>query len=187
MDSTSPVHKIRFKHGSVEFEAEGDAALVQAQFTEFMAAMKAAPPPAAPIQAEQPPPPAAPAIPPIADTTRAGNGTETAFADDMMSRVFQVKGGMVSLLALPRGDHPARDATVMLLYGFERLANNAAVTGVTLMEACRQSGVQVGSRLDRVMEAQREYVNAGGARRGRRYSLNNPGKRRAEALIAALV
>lgn len=184
MDSTSPVHKIRFKHGSVEFEAEGDPTLVQAQFTEFMAAMKAAPPQPAPIQAELPPttPP-----PPADDTTRAGNGAETAFTDDMMGRVFQAKGGMVSLLALPRGDHPARDATLMLLYGFERLANNSAVTGVTLMEACRQSGVQVGSRLDRVMEAQQEFVNAGGARRGRRYSLNNPGRRRAEALIAALV
>jgi hypothetical protein len=165
--------KIRVKFGSAEFEAEGPSDLVQAQFAEFMAALKALPVPQA-----TPAPASAPA--------EAPPDPSAAVSQDVLSRVFQVRENIVSLLALPKGNDTSSDALVMLLYGFERLTNAAAVTGVTLMEACRQSGVQVG-RIDRAMDAQAEYVNAGGAHRGRRYSLNNPGKKRAEALIVGLI
>jgi hypothetical protein len=179
MEESTSHSRVRVKYGNVEFEAEGERA--DAQYTEFMALLRTLPSPS--VDPAPAPTKAAASQP---DPARNGNGSEIPVTQDVLSRVFQVRDGIVSLLARPKGDKMEADALLMLLYGFNALANTPAVTGVTLMEACRQSGVQL-DRIDRVMGTQSGYVNAGGAKRGRRYSLNNPGMKRAEALIVGLV
>jgi hypothetical protein len=174
---------IRVKYGATEFETTGTPENVQARYDAFLELVKALPPPMAAAEVKpastQPQRPADPVIP------TNGEGTPQV-PQEIMSRVFRVTDGVVSLLALPRGDRAVPDACLMLLYGYAVLLSTPAVTGVALMEACRQSGVPV-DRIDRVLDAQTEYVNSGGVRRGKRYSLNNPGQRRAAELVTALV
>jgi hypothetical protein len=176
---------IRVKYGATEFETTGTPENVQARYDAFLELVKAVPLPPV-VNTEIKPDPGHIQLTGAESVIRTdGEGTPQV-PQEIMSRVFRVNNGVVSLLALPRGDNAVRDACLMLLYGFAVLQNTPNVTGVTLMEACRQSGVSV-DRLDRVMDAQTEYVNSGGVRRGKRYSLNNPGQRRAAELVTALV
>ena len=75
---------------------------------------------------------------------------------------------------------------LMLLYGYTKLGTEQSVTGTTLMKAAKLSGVSIG-RIDRVMDGKnKEYVLAAGAKKGRRYSLNNPGITKTEQLMRDL-
>lgn len=174
--------KIRVRHGNSEFEAEGPPELVKAQYEKFLETLKTQPE----LLASEPN--SLSAVPSIA-TSSATSDRESPSGplihSDHLDQIFQLRGKMVSLLALPKSEKSAPDAMIMLLYGFETLTDTAAVTGVTLAAAARQSGVQIG-RVDTVMNGLTEFVNAGGARRGRRYSLNNRGRKRAEELIISL-
>lgn len=181
----NPRDSIHVKYGTVEIETTGSPEDVKARFDAFLDLLKTLPPAALPVEPKATIQP----IPQQADTQslRNDNGSgDSNVSQEVLSRVFRVSGSIVSLLALPRGDNVAADACLMLLYGFARLLNATAVTGVSLKEACRQSGVPMG-RLDRVMDSQTDFVNAGGLRRAKRYSLNNPGTRRAASLVAGLV
>ena len=178
--------KIRIKLGAHEFEAEGPPDLVRTQLDSFMAAVKAQPTVQPALAPAQPGvssvdvnevPPATSPVPPVRPADEVSS--------EALSRVFQVRQKLVTLLALPKTDDFRSDALLMLLYGFEKLASMPAVTGVRLSEAARQSGVTL-DRADRVMRGLTQYVNAGGVRRGRRYSLNNPGRKKAEELIIGL-
>lgn len=70
--------------------------------------------------------------------------------------------------------------------GYGKLKGEHKITGVTLMKAARQSGVKV-SRVDRYMEMKKDYVLSGGAKRGRRYSLNNKDTRYVEDMINSML
>lgn len=192
MDSPGS-QKIKIKIGNAEFEAEGPTDLLRDQFDRFMAVVEkigsspaqavAAPAavlvPATPSSSSNPPAPAANA------TNGGGNGAEPPAApvgEDLLSRLFKRDGDGVSLLALPRTDDAAADALVALLYGYQRIANRGAVTGLALMRAARQSGVSI-PRVDTVIAKREEYVLAAGSRRGRVYSLNNRGMQYAEGVL----
>jgi hypothetical protein len=174
---TMETSKIRIKIGDSEFEAEGPEDLVRVQFDEFMSVMKAHPP--------SPAPPLLPQALPDPTAALAVAIPAPEVSPDWLSRVFQVRNRTVTLLALPKSETAIKDAMLMLIYGFEKLLGTGAVTGVALAEAARQSGVQI-DRVDRVMKGLGAWINAGGARRGRRYSLNNPGRKKAEDLIIGL-
>jgi hypothetical protein len=178
----NPRDSVHVKIGTAEFQTDGSPEDVKARYEAFLELLKTLPV----LQTQEPKTPvrtgtanAAPAVP------RTENGG-AEIPREIMDRVFRASDGVVSLLALPRGDTSVPDACLMLLYGFATLLSIPAITGVTLMEACRQSGVAV-DRLGRVLDAQTDYVNSGGTRRGKRYSLNNPGQRRAMELITGLV
>lgn len=181
-------NKIRIKIGSAEFEAEGPVDIVNEQFTQFMAVVKATEP--------SPPPSAQLPMPPStsANTSSKANGSEISdqlqnapnLASGVLNRVFRKDGDGLSLLALPRTDDAEADALIVLLYGFSVLTNKQHVTGVALMSSARQSGIQL-QRVDRAINARDDLVLAAGNRRGRRYSLNNRGIRHAEQLIQEIL
>jgi hypothetical protein len=179
MEST-PNQKLKLRIGENEFEAEGPPDQVAAQYQAFLEAIKA-------IQSVAPAAPAKPS-PNAANgaditETKAEDRTPSAITPEILARVFQVRGDSLSLLALPQD--PA-DALIVLLYGYGQLKQVPNVTGVSLMSAALQSGVQL-PRVDRVIDSKAEYITSGGAKRGKRYGLNNRGLRYAEDLVAKLV
>lgn len=167
MDTT---HRIKVKIGPAEFEAEGDPELVKQQFAEFMAAVSAIP------QAQPDKPPG---LPPRNDPGAS------LISKDIFDRVFRRDDG-ISLLAMPRTDNAEADALIVLLYGFLKLENQRAITGVALMSAAKQSGINV-DRIDRTINARPDLIQAAGNKRGRRYSLNNRGIAEAERLLREMV
>lgn len=180
-----PIQRLRIKIGEAEFEAEGPSDVIREQYEQFLTALRSAPPAAAsnssPSNGSGLGLPASPAL-----QTDAVPPNPSGLPDDVLSRVFRKDGEYISLLALPRGDRQDQDALIALLYGFSRLTSEQNVTGVRLMQSARQSGVNL-SRIDRALDSEGEYIMQAGARRGRRYGLNNRGKRYAEDVIRALI
>lgn len=170
-------HRLKIKIGAAEFEAEGDPELVKAQFEAFLKAIPEAsaivPAPAAPL------PPAAPVG---ANPAAPAPGN---LDQDLLGRVF-AQGDPLSLTALPRTDNANPDALLVLLYGYHKIRGEATVTGTMLMKSAKKSGVPV-ERVDRSLGSNEQYVNAAGAKKGRRYSLNNRGLAQAEAVIRGMV
>lgn len=163
--------KIKIKIGDAEFEAEGPSELVRAQFSEFMAAINRAPA-IAPL--------ATPVVPPtgaVGDTPPPSDGISTA----LMSRVFRTDNG-ISLYVIPKGDNSKSDGLLLLLYGFAKLVNEHTVTGTSLMQAAKRSGLNI-DRVDRFMVNNEQFTNSSGLKKGKRYSLNNRGIQQAEKII----
>jgi hypothetical protein len=185
----NPPHKVKLRlPNGAEFEAEGAKETVDAQLTAFMKLMADMPMPTAelpkaihPASAIFPSPSS-----PVGSAAAVPPELPSPLTDEILSRVFRRDRDSISLLAMPRGERSEGDTLIALLYAYQQLLNQPAVTGVTLSQAARQSGLSL-SRLDRVMESQAQYIMAAGARRGRRYSLNNRGVRYAEDLIRRLV
>jgi hypothetical protein len=177
------VYKMKIKIGDSEFEAEGPAEKVKEQFDRFMdvvVAVKNAPP-AEPQK-------------PIVITPSAGSlgidgvapSVQATVDEELLNRVFQRGADSVSLLALPRTESSEADALVALLYGFSRLMSKNQVSSIRLMQAARQSGVNL-VRLDSILNSRTDLVLAAGVRRGRKYSLNNRGLAYAEDLVRRMV
>ncbi len=165
-------HRIKMKIGVHEFDAEGPKELVTTQFEAFMAAVSSMPA-GTPAQVNQLGTPITPVTP--------GEASQA-----ILDRVFS-KGDPVSLTALPSGDNAAANALLILLYGFLKISGDQTVTGTMLNKAAKKSGVNI-DRLDRAISVyQPEFVLAAGAKKGRRYSLNNRGIMRAEEIIRTIV
>ena len=96
-------HKIKIKLGDAEFEAEGVAETVQAQYDQFLSALdrvgqKTATPNKS-SAVEKPPLP----------------GT---LDDALLGRIFDLRqDGVVALRVLPKGDSREADAFLLILYG----------------------------------------------------------------------
>jgi hypothetical protein len=106
-----------------------------------------------------------------------------------LERLFtKDKNNTVSLRALPHGDNAEADALIALIYGASKLANEQQVTGSRLMKAVAQSGLHQVDRVDRFLNSQiGQFVTAAGYKKGRRYGLTNPGIRRAEDILRAIL
>jgi len=163
-------HRIKMKIGVHEFEAEGPRELVTAQFEAFMAAVSSLPAGAPSNHLGTPITPATP--------------LEASQA--ILDRVFS-KGDPLSLAALPSGDNAWENALLILLYGYLKINGEQTVTGTMLNKAAKKSGVVV-DRIDRAMSIhQPDFVLVAGAKKGRKYSLNNRGIARAEEIIRTIV
>jgi hypothetical protein len=105
---------------------------------------------------------------------------------ELTKRVFAERGGVISLLGLPRTDNAAADALVLLLYGYKLMkADEYPVTGVRLMQAAQQTGIQI-DRADRAISARDDLLVTSGYKRSKRYSLNNRGEQHALMLMQQL-
>lgn len=189
------IHKLKIKLGTFEFEAEGTADALKEQFQTFRELVEKQPAPETQPQ-PTPIPPKPPGV--ITETsfvnlqagpsTANGEGTVTpaSVAEDVLSRVFRREGDAVSLAALPKGDNAEADALIALIYASQRILNRPNITAVTLSISARQSGINL-PRLDTVLRSKGDLVMSAGARRGRRYSLNNRGLAYAEALVRRII
>lgn len=165
-------HRIKVKLGDAEFDAEGKAETVQAQYDAFLK-----------LVASLPRPEAATPKPNLAKATPSG-GIE--IADAAMDRIFR-RGEVLSLAALPSGEDMEADTMLVLLYGYLKIQSEQTVTGTTLRKSALVSGVNI-ERADRIMNALiPDYVLAAGVRKARRYQLNNRGLTRAEGIIKTIL
>jgi len=183
MDET--LHSIKVKIGDSSFEAEGDKETIDLQYRSFLeAVMTVGGQPQGRSQSTE------------EDSGRgqseAGPQTpgsqpdlDDEITESLLKRVFQDNGDYISLSAIPSTEQQQADSILLLLYGFAQLKGEPKVTGVTLMKACRQSGVQI-DRVDRVITARDGYYLSGGTKRGKRYQLNNRGEKLVKKLISEL-
>jgi hypothetical protein len=98
-------------------------------------------------------------------------------------RAFKRKDSRLSLITLPSTSNQRADAIILLLYGFQTLFDQDAVSCIDLMDAAKQSGLRI-DRVDRNLPTSyKQFYNRGGTGKGMRYSLNNVGLRRAQEIL----
>lgn len=100
--------------------------------------------------------------------------------------VFQQDKDSISLIRTPKTDNPKADALIVLLYGFLRLREERAIGAPTLLKAAVASGLGL-DRIDRTIEARATWVHATGNRKGKRYTLTNPGIVEAKKMVNTLI
>ena len=161
-------YKLHVKIGDAVFEAEGPKDTVEAQFQLFLELARNAPPP--------PPSPIEPPAPQTRET----------LTDEESRQLFDDEGELISLHVLPPTENRQRDTLLLLLWGYRVLKRQVAVTAGELIHAARQSGLKL-DRIDRILNASTEYVRSGGAKKGKRYSLNNQGINHAAQLARSML
>ena len=171
-------YKIRVKIGEAEFQAEGNQQTINPQFERFLNFLQHA---TARSVAESIRKPEA-----QNDTTK-----RPAITEEMLARVFvSDESGLVSLHALPpkgEGETHEADALVLILYGFRRLRDHGTVMVDQLIKAARQSGIDPGGRVSRILDQRRDMITRSGTRRGTKYGLNNRGTAHAESLMTTIL
>lgn len=161
-------HRIKVKIGEAEFEAEGPVELVKQQYSAFLDAVSKHSSPMVPI-----------------GTTGNPSAHRDATPEEL-SLVFKQEKDSISLLRTPKTDNPKADALIVLLYGFLKLQDQRAVGAPTLVKAAVASGLGL-DRLDRTFDARSSWIHATGQRKGKRYTLTNPGIVEARKMVDALV
>ena len=165
------VNRIHIKLGDYEFEAEGPPDIINQQFEAFQEMVKTLLNASKNSTTDKPDP---------------EDSIGKAIDDTALSRIFHESGDLLSLTATPETDDSKGDALLLLIYGYNKLRNEPKITGVTLMKATRQSGVSI-NRVDRYMDTKKEFILAGGVKRGKRYSLNNKGIQYVEEMIRLML
>ncbi len=157
--------RIKVKVGEHEFEAEGPAEMVQAQFEafkEFIANVNVAPRPAT--------------VPPKTGGQPEHSTEETVTSLDKISRV---DGRVVSLTVKPESE---ATAAMIIMLGHKIFRENETVTASEIADGLEQSGYRF-ARLDRVMKplADEGSVVQIGAKKGTRYRFTNQGLSKAQS------
>lgn len=185
------IYKLHVKLGTAEFQAEGDKDAVREQFAAFLAALNGH---ARNVSAD------------ATDATESSLGgvpdsavetpqapkepTPTLYGleSPLLERIFATdRTGLVSLRILPRtGENRDVDALLYLLYGFAVLKQQHDVISGQLLQAARQSGIQI-DRVDQVLNRRADLVTKAGYKRGSRYGLNNRGTTYAAAGVMQLL
>jgi hypothetical protein len=167
------VQKLKIKLGDHEFEAEGPADVVQAQFAAWRDLVAAIPArPATPA-------PTLPDAPAVAEIPVGPTVT------DRLDRITKQEGRVVSLTV--RGAS-VEDEIMLVLYGQRMLRDNDSVTGAEVLDGLRLTGRTV-NRVDYQLD---KLTSAGdvitiGIGRARRYRLTNQGTAKAREVARALI
>lgn len=160
--------RLKMKVGEHEFEAEGPAEVVQAQFALFKEMIASAPP-----KYSQP-------------------GSQEGSKQDLeilphqpIEKIMKAEGRIVSLTA--KCD-TVDEAVLLILLGQKDFRNNQEVTGSEIMDGLKQSGYQI-DRVDRVTDklSQDGDMITIGVHRGRRYRLTNQGLAKALTIGKELI
>jgi hypothetical protein len=164
--------KLKIKVGEHEFEAEGPADVVQAQFADFrdlITSITTSPAPAV----------AAPVVPAQQEKPNAAQeaNNTTPLPHLPLEKILKVEGRVVSLTAkCDTVDH----AVLLILLGQKEFRSNQEVSGSEIMDGLKQSGYILG-RVDYTLDklsADGNVITIG-IRRGRRYRLTNQGLKQA--------
>ena len=195
-------HRVHFRLGQVEFNAEGPAETVKEQFTSFLkfASTHGATfhVPAARLHGTVPengngresegqnaarPSPLPPTDPIRSDDQdgldEAAN-TASVFSEDEHT-------GVISLRALPRTNAPETDTLLLLLLGHLTLKRARNVKATALMRGAKQSGIKMGDRISKFLVPYQSLVTRGGDRHASWYALTNPGIEHAKKLCSEIL
>ena len=163
-------YKLHVKIGHAEFEAEGSEKSVKEQFDQFLAAIGQKTHTDINSNGQQ-------------AAQSADNGSRNTEVDaTILAKAFRELDDQLSLLHLPPTETQQADALLLILYGYHRLKDQAAVGVMQLMGCARQSGLQI-ERADRTIASHMQFVNRGGYKRGSRYGLNNRGIAHCEEIL----
>lgn len=173
-------YRMKAKIGGNEFDAEGPADLVRADYEAFIAAIRAGAAKTPDTATDKEPDIDTPstATPPRPD----GN----AATDAALTRIMRVDKRTVSLTATPSS---VEDAVLLLLYGQRVLRNNESPTGSEVVDGIETTGGLDIGRSDRLFEkiARNGDVIMIGERRGKRYRLTNAGITKARQIAASML
>lgn len=165
--------KIRTKIGDNEFEMEGPAEIVTAQFAAFLERIANGATSSTKSNVVQ------------EETPKQSQQDKVRNVHVPIDKILHVSGRIVSLTALPTSNE---DAALLIMLGNKELRNNDAVTGQEIGDGLAQSGRPV-PRVDRVMESAltEAFVLKSGMRRSTRYRLTNQGMVKALNVAKSLV
>jgi hypothetical protein len=169
--SSNALSTLRVRIADSEIEATGTEEFLRERIQEFLKNIPASGKKISP--------------PKLSDDLETGSDEAPAMnnsGNEQVNRLFEDRDGLISLRALPRGANAEAESLLLLLYGYKTIKGTNNVTGVTLMKAAKQSGVNI-DRVDRTMGLNTEYVLKAGLRRGVKYSLNNRGVIKAEEVM----
>jgi hypothetical protein len=180
MDS---ITKLKVKVGLNEFEAEGPADQVAAQFETWRQLLAASPP-------------AAPAIAAGTPVIPAANVTEVKTRDGFSAPwdIFQIdeKHNLVTLkVHPPAGESRDADAILLILFGYRKAGNGGAGASEVPVTKLKESLEVSGLRIERIDRAVAGYLASGfvlksGRAKGGIYRLSNTGYTRAEEMAQRL-
>jgi DNA-binding transcriptional ArsR family regulator len=175
-------NRLKIKIGDHEFEAEGPAEVVQAQFAAFTELVGRLP-----ARTEKPPQAQPkPETQPEEEIKEQGNGSNGSNSGALnLEKIMRVEGRYVSLTVRANS---VPEAVLLLLLGQRHYRGNDSVTGAELLSGLRETGMNVG-RVDYTMDrlSNEGFVITLGVGRGRRYRLNNAGIMRAQEIARALI
>ncbi|MCI0420680.1 MAG: hypothetical protein L0312_15880 [Acidobacteria bacterium] len=181
--TAATAYKVHVKLGQAEFSAEGPEETVKAQLASFLGLAAAQPIPPHQINGN-------------GHSNGNGNGAhsappgESAHTDvdpTVVARLFKEdRNGAISLRTLPKTEQRNADALLLLLWGHLVRKEQVEVRAKELIAGMRQSGVPNLTRVDEILVKYDMYVTSGGVRRGKWYSLTNPGIECAENLAKGM-
>ena len=171
-------YRLKIKIGDHEFEAEGPADAVQAQFEAFKELVSSAP--------VKPPQPRKDETPDANGGGEPENGDKPPAGQLELDKIMKAEGRIVSLTVRATN---ADDAVLLMMLGQRQYRGNNSVTGGEIKDGLRQSG-QLIERVDRVLDklsaADTGLVITIGQRKGRRYRLTNAGVAKAQEVARSL-
>jgi hypothetical protein len=160
-------YRLKIKIGPHEFEAEGQAEVVQEQFRVFKDLIMSTPTPASTQTQNEP-------EKQVLDRHDQDSKPDLPEVDSRLDKIMRVNQRVVSLTARPS---TARDAIILILYGHKILRQSEEVTGGEVMDGLTVTGGFSISRVDRMLESlgRDGSVIVIGERRAKRYRLTNTG------------
>lgn len=166
-------YRLKIKLGDHEFEAEGPADDVKAQFEAFRDLVMSLPERKTENISD------GGATPPVTPASNQQAQTGAVALD--VDRIFRAQDRVISLTAAPASE---TDAVLLILYGQRHYRNNENATGSEIIDGMEQSGYRT-PRTDRILAglASEAAVIITGAHRGKRYRLTNQGFARAESVV----
>jgi hypothetical protein len=175
MDGTS---KLKIKIGDHEFEAEGPAETVQAQFNVFKELIGHIPE-RKPVLAKDSEPIESPGDEAQSPSVARNNGQLR------LDTIMKTDGRVVSLTARANS---LDDAILLVLLGQKTFRSIDGVTGSEIIDGLKVSG-QPTERIDRVVKKLSDdgYVIITGVNRGKRYRLTNQGLSKAQEIARAVI
>ena len=161
--------RLKIKIGDHEFEAEGPAETVQAQFRVFKELIAKTPERKGLEPGEPPPPPPVPK-----------NNSQLR-----LDSIMKTEGRVVSLTARA---NLLEDAILLIILGQKTFRSIDGVTGSEIVDGLKVSG-QPADRIDRVITklADDGHVIITGVRRAKRYRLTNQGLAKAQEIAKAII
>jgi hypothetical protein len=175
MDSA---YRLRIKIGAHEFDAEGAAEVVQAQFEAFKQLVATATP-----LAREPG-----RFAENGGGDGGGSKRDLATVDSALGEIMKLDNRVVSFTVPPTS---IDDAILLLLYGQKTLRQNDSVSGAEIMGGLQTTGGlgvrRVDGYLEKAARAGTGTVIVTGEGRAKRYRLTNTGLAKARELAAELI
>lgn len=159
-------YRLKVRVGEHEFDAEGPAETVKAQFEAFKELIATLP---------------KDRIETTIPNANAAAVQSPATVTMNVDRIFRAEERVISLTVPPDSE---TDAALLILYGQRHYRNNENPTGSEIIDGMEQSGYRT-PRIDRILLAlsTEGAVIITGAHRGKRYRLTNQGFTRAEGIV----